>query len=99
VVVLARRKATSIVLVEDDPAVAQTMADALHSSGYQVHHVSSGADARALVAKSRPDLIVLDLMLPDIDGLVLCSGLKQMTPTPIVICSATPERRDAILGL
>jgi len=87
------------VLVEDDPAVAQTMADALDSSGYRVRHAATGSAARALVEQSRPDLIVLDLMLPDVDGLVLCSGLKQLSPTPIVICSATPEKRDAILGL
>jgi len=98
-VVPARRETASIVLVEDDPAVAQTMADALDSSGYRVRHAASGSEARALVERSRPDLIVLDLMLPDVDGLVLCSGLKHMSPTPIVICSATPQKRDAILGL
>jgi DNA-binding response OmpR family regulator len=98
-VVPARREAATIVLVEDDPAVARTMADALDSSGYRVRHAATGSEARTLVERSRPDLIVLDLMLPDVDGLVLCSGLKQLSPTPIVICSATPQKRDAILGL
>lgn len=75
------------------------MADALDSSGYRVRHASNGSEARALIEQTRPDLIVLDLMLPDVDGLVLCSGLKRISPTPIVICSATPQKRDAILGL
>jgi DNA-binding response OmpR family regulator len=97
--VQARRDAATIVLVEDDAAVAETMADALDSSGYTVWRAASGAEARELLGRSTPDLIVLDLMLPDIDGLVLCSGLKQIAPTPIVICSATPYKRDAILGL
>jgi two-component system response regulator MtrA len=86
-------------LVEDDPAIAQTLTDALESSGYRVWHVENGADAKALLEQRRPELIILDLMLPDVDGLVLCSGLKGIADVPIVICSATPQKRDAILGL
>jgi two-component system response regulator MtrA len=86
-------------LVEDDHAVAQTLTDALESSGYRVWLAETGADARTLLEQTRPDLIILDLMLPDVDGLVLCSGLKAIADVPIVICSATPQKRDAILGL
>jgi two-component system response regulator MtrA len=86
-------------LVEDDPAVAQTLTDALESSGYRVWHAENGADARTLLEQAHPDLIILDLMLPDVDGLVLCSGLKAIADVPIIICSATPQKRDAILGL
>jgi DNA-binding response OmpR family regulator len=86
-------------LVEDDQAVAQTLTDALESSGYRVWLAETGADARTLLEQTRPDLIILDLMLPDVDGLVLCSGLKAIADVPIVICSATPQKRDAILGL
>ena len=91
--------ATTIMLVEDDHAVAQTLIDALESSGYRVWLAETGADAKTLLEQTRPDLIILDLMLPDVDGLVLCSGLKAIADVPIVICSATPQRRDAILGL
>src|SRR5437870_1666417 len=86
-------------LVEDDHAVAQTLIDALESSSYRVWLAETGADARTLLEQTRPDLIILDLMLPDVDGLVLCSGLKAIADVPIVICSATPQKRDAILGL
>jgi DNA-binding response OmpR family regulator len=86
-------------LVEDDAPIAQTLTDALESTGYRVWHVENGADAKALLEQRRPDLIILDLMLPDVDGLVLCSGLKSIADVPIVICSATPQKRDAILGL
>jgi DNA-binding response OmpR family regulator len=86
-------------LVEDDHAVAQTLTDALESSGYRIWLAETGADARTLLEQTRPDLIILDLMLPDVDGLVLCSGLKAIADVPIVICSATPQKRDAILGL
>src|SRR5947209_15040130 len=86
-------------LVEDDRPVAQTLIDALESSGYRVWLAETGADAKTLLEQTRPDLIILDLMLPDVDGLVLCSGLKAIADVPIVICSATPQKRDAILGL
>jgi two-component system, OmpR family, response regulator MtrA len=86
-------------LVEDDPAVAQTLTDALESSGYRIWLAETGADAKTLLEQTRPDLVMLDLMLPDVDGLVLCSGLKQIADVPIIICSATPQKRDAILGL
>ena len=89
----------TVMLVEDDEGVAQTLTDALESSGYRVWLAETGADARALLEQRRPDLIMLDLMLPDVDGLVLCSGLKAMADVPIIICSATPQKRDAILGL
>src|SRR6266480_3927360 len=91
--------ATTIMLVEDDHAVAQTLTDALESSGYRVWLAETGMDAKTLLEQTRPDLIILDLMLPDVDGLVLCSGLKAIADVPIVICSATPQKRDAILGL
>jgi DNA-binding response OmpR family regulator len=86
-------------LVEDDTAVAQTLTDALETSGYRVWLAETGADARTLLEQTRPDLVILDLMLPDVDGLVLCSGLKGIADVPIIICSATPQKRDAILGL
>src|SRR5258707_610656 len=91
--------ATTIMLVEDDHGVAQTLTDALESSGYRVWLAETGADAKTLLEQTRPDLIILDLMLPDVDGLVLCSGLKAIADVPIVICSATQQKRDAILGL
>jgi two-component system response regulator MtrA len=91
--------ATTIMLVEDDPAVARTLTDALEPSGYRLWLAETGADAKTLLEQTRPDLIILDLMLPDVDGLVLCSGLKAIADVPIVICSATSQKRDAILGL
>src|ERR1700738_1963800 len=86
-------------LVEEDHAVAQTLTDALESSGYRVWLAETGADARTLLEQTRPDLIILDLMLPDVDGLVLCSGLKAIADVRIVICTPTQQKRDAILAL
>jgi two-component system alkaline phosphatase synthesis response regulator PhoP len=89
----------AILLVEDDAAIAHMLTDVLESTGYQVREAPTGAAARALVEQVRPDLIILDLVLPDEDGLVLCSVLKNMANAPILICSGTQRRRDAFLSL
>jgi two-component system response regulator MtrA len=89
----------TILLVEDDAAVSYMLADVLTSSGYDVREAATGAAARALVERVEPDLIILDLVLPDDDGLVLCSVLKNMARAPILICSGTQRRRDAFLSL
>jgi DNA-binding response OmpR family regulator len=88
-----------ILVVEDDVAIANTMADVLQSEDYEVRRVATAAEARAAVENETPDLIILDLMLPDADGLVLCADLKARTAAPIIICSATSRRRDAVIGL
>src|SRR5438105_11996565 len=89
----------TILLVEDDAAIARMLTDVLDSTGYEVREAPTGAAARALVEQLRPDLIILDLVLPDEDGLVLCSVLKTIAGVPILICSGTQRRRDAFLSL
>jgi DNA-binding response OmpR family regulator len=89
----------NILLVEDDAAIAFMLTDVLDSTGYAVTVAGTGAAARAQVEQQIPDLIILDLVLPDEDGLVLCSVLKNMASVPILICSGTQRRRDAFLSL
>ena len=91
--------ADTILLVEDDPATARSLSKALESSGYRVTAVDTGAEARSIIEHVRPDLILLDLMLPDTDGLVLTTALKNLTNSPIIICSARQEQVDRVLGL
>jgi DNA-binding response OmpR family regulator len=86
-------------VVEDDAAVAYMLTDILESTGYEVVVAGTGAAARAQVEQRRPDLIILDLILPDEDGLVLCNVLKGMVSAPILVCSGTQRRRDAFLSL
>ncbi len=92
---------THILIVEDDPSTAGMLKELLESSGYQVLIAGSGAHAKAMADEFRPDLIILDLMLPDMDGLVLCSELRSQAQTdiPIIVCSGTSRKRDAILAL
>src|SRR5215471_4048672 len=89
----------SVLMVEDDPATARVVADSLEDAEYRVEHAVSGNDARGKVERLRPDLILLDLMLPDVDGLVLCTTLKTLTDAPIVVCSASSRRADPVLAL
>jgi DNA-binding response OmpR family regulator len=89
----------TILLVEDDPETAQSLCMALESSGYTVKVAGTGAEARAMIEHLRPDLILLDLMLPDTDGLVLTGALKTLTDAPIIITSARHEQVDRVLSL
>jgi DNA-binding response OmpR family regulator len=97
-----RREPTSratIMVVEDDVVAGHTLAEALELAGYRVRITPTGSAACALQPRMRPDLIILDLMLPDMDGLVLTMTLKAMTDTPIIICSARHGQVDRVLGL
>src|SRR5207253_5001451 len=97
--VAMRPARASILVVEDDPAVAHSLIDALEFADYRVWHAVDGHDARGQLERARPDLILLDLMLPDVDGLVLCSLLKAIADVPIVVCSASSRRSDPVLSL
>jgi DNA-binding response OmpR family regulator len=88
-----------ILLVEDDSEMARSLSKALESSGYRVTTVGTGSEARSIIEQVRPDLILLDLMLPDTDGLVLTTAFKTLTDAPIIICSARQEQLDRVLGL
>lgn len=94
-----RTARATILVVEDDPAVAHALIDAFELVDYRVWHAANGAEARGELERAQPDLIVLDLMLPDIDGLVLCSLLKSIANVPIVICSASARKSDPVLAL
>jgi len=87
-----------VLLVEDDAAIITMLTDALGARGYTVRSFESGAEAERLLDGLRPDLIVLDLMLPDMNGLLVCANLRAKTEAPIIICSATKDKDDPILA-
>jgi DNA-binding response OmpR family regulator len=88
-----------ILVVEDDPALLSTLRGVLGSGGYRVWAAESGSEARATLEHLEPDLILLDLMLPDTDGLILAATLKTLRSTPIIIMSARNQQADRVLGL
>jgi DNA-binding response OmpR family regulator len=90
---------TIVLLVEDDPFMAEVMSDVLDFSGYAVERAATAAEARAKVAELHPDMVLLDLILPDQDGLILCNDIRRATDVPIVVVSGTNRKRDAVLSL
>jgi len=90
---------STILLIEDDPAIEQTLRRALGERGYQVVSAATGAEARAWLTELQPDLIILDLVLPDADGLLLSTTLQTATRAPILICSGRNTQMDRVLGL
>ena len=89
----------TILLVDDDPSVSGLVAEILEGEGYGVEAVSTGAAAEAAVQRLRPDLVILDIMLPDADGLMLCSRLLAQWPAPIIMLSGSQRESDRILSL
>ncbi len=88
----------TILLVEDDGPLAEMLRHRLQGRGYRVWHAANAAEAEAAAAEVKPAIIILDLMLPDMHGLVLCANLKELCAASIIICSATKRKEDGVLG-
>ncbi len=88
-----------IVVVEDDASVAELVTLYLRNAGFIVEHAATGARARALFEEVRPALVVLDLGLPDADGLDLLRELRAKSDTPVVALTARADDAQRIAGL
>ncbi|MBB6345349.1 response regulator transcription factor [Nonomuraea muscovyensis] len=89
-----------LLIVEDDPNILELLAASLRFAGFDVTTAKSGLDAVAAVQRHRPDLIVLDVMLPDLDGFEIVRRLRGGgTHTPVVFLTARDETEDKIRGL
>ena len=92
----------SILVVEDDPDISELIAHYLVKAGHKVDRLSHGGDAPRRVRETSPDLIVLDLMLPGLDGLTVCQTLRADPSTaaiPIIMLTARGEESDRVTGL
>jgi two-component system KDP operon response regulator KdpE len=88
-----------ILVVDDDPGLARALAINLRARKYDVDVAGTGADALRLAARSRPDAVILDLGLPDMDGTDVVLGLRGWTTTPIVVLSARQDQADKVTAL
>jgi len=88
-----------VLVVDDDPTVAEVVAGYLDRAGYLVDQAADGPDALARAAANRPDLVVLDLMLPGMDGLEVCRRMRGRGPVPVIMLTARGDEDDRILGL
>lgn len=88
-----------ILVVEDNMELAELLCDFLKNEGYSVEHCSDGETALNLFAKSGARLIVLDIMLPNIDGFAVCRKIRETSNSPIIVVSAKAEKDDKLNGL
>jgi len=89
-----------LLLVEDDPDIAELIRVNLVDEGYAVHHVSDGRHALEAIVEYTPDFIILDLMLPGLDGIEVCKRIREQNRlTPIIMLTARSDELDRVLGL
>ncbi|MFI6347548.1 response regulator transcription factor [Streptomyces sp. NPDC050560] len=88
-----------VLVVDDDPTVAEVVEGYLTRAGHAVVRAADGPAALARAGERRPDLVVLDLMLPGMDGLEVCRRLREDGPVPVVMLTARGDEDDRILGL
>ncbi|MDD2772128.1 MAG: response regulator transcription factor [Elusimicrobiales bacterium] len=88
-----------ILVVEDDRHILRALKYNIEKAGYAVLAAEDGETALKLYAREKPDLLVLDLMLPKIDGLEVCKAVRQKTKTPVIMLTARKEEVDRVLGL
>jgi DNA-binding response OmpR family regulator len=88
-----------VLIVEDEPMVAEVVERYLRRDGYDVSTVQDGREALDQFARVRPDLVVLDLMLPGLDGREVCRRIRERAQTPIIMLTARGEEIDKLVGL
>jgi DNA-binding response OmpR family regulator len=88
-----------ILVVDDEPAVTELLAYNLRKAGYEVALAADGREALRLARQFSPDLILLDLMLPEVDGLEVCRELRKTSAVPVIMLTARGEEIDRVVGL
>ena len=91
--------AERVLVVDDDATVADVVRRYLERDGYAVDLAGDGETALRMAAEHKPDLVVLDLMLPGIDGLEVCRRLRANSDVPVVMLTALGEESDRVVGL
>ena len=89
----------SILIVEDEPSIAEVVALYLQRAGFQTLHAPDGAAAQTLLEQQTPDLGIIDIMLPGLDGLALTRWLRDRSNMPIILLTARRAESDRIAGL
>lgn len=90
---------TFVLAVDDDPAILRTMSINLRARGYEVETAADGRSALQIVDERMPDLVILDLGLPDLDGIAVLKSLRAFTQVPVIVLSARHEADDKVEAL
>jgi DNA-binding response OmpR family regulator len=88
-----------VLLVEDDPRVRRVLQLALRDEGYAVSLAATGREGLAALGSSTPDVVLLDLMLPDIDGFDVCRQIRHDSDVPVIMVTARTDSHDVVAGL
>jgi two-component system, OmpR family, alkaline phosphatase synthesis response regulator PhoP len=96
---MAARSTQTVLVVEDESSIASFVSLYLKNAGYTVRTAATGSDALTQSAKGDASLIILDLMLPDIDGIEVCRRIRKTSDVPILMLTARDEDVDKIIGL
>ena len=88
-----------ILVIDDEPKIVEICKDYLVKAGFEVVHAYDGSTGLVLAQRLQPDLVVLDLMMPDMDGLDVCRELRHDSNVPIIMLTARVEEADKLIGL
>ena len=88
-----------ILIVEDEVKIATLLQDYCHQAGYETKLIHNGREAQNWLQKNHAQLILLDIMLPEVDGITLCKEIRQNSETPIIMVTAKVEEIDRLIGL
>ena len=89
----------AVLIVEDEPALASVLKDSFAQHGFSVDHIDEGTGAVDHVLETKPDLVILDVMLPGESGLDICRKLSSLLDIPKILTTARIEEVDRLLGL
>ncbi len=91
--------AHSLLLVDDEPRIRRVLRLALEDEGYEVAEAANGFDALAALRREPPDVVLLDLMLPDRDGFTVCREIRRTSDVPVIMVTARTDSHDVVAGL
>ena len=94
-----RQMARTILVVDDEPTLREMLAEALEADGFRVVEAADGREALTRFRADRPDLVLLDLMLPELSGVEVCRILRAESGVPIIILTAKDSELDKVVGL
>ncbi|RVU85903.1 response regulator [Leucothrix sargassi] len=88
-----------ILIIEDEAKIAQILVDYLHNDGFETSVLETGLEAVETIKTKQPDLVLLDLMLPEKDGITICREVRQFSSVPIIMLTAKVDEVDRLIGL